>query len=587
MGGLFMLNHFYLSIALFFSLFIMLYVTVISWKRRKYPTAYKIFFLMLTSSIYTFGYAYEILLPDLRLIKTFLNIEYLGIPFIPAICFMLITDLLGMKKLKKWYGLTFIIPVITFILQHSNDYHHLFYKDLFIPKYQEPLVHLVKGPWYWVHISYSYFIILLCLLYLFLRLREKKVKNKKRIILMMLGISVPFVSNIIYLLLSRQSALDLTPYGLSLSGIIFSWLNYRYNLLQFNPIAFEEVFKTMEEGVIVIDYYNHIVNFNPAAVVIIPELEDVLPIPMDNNSISIFSNYPCMEEALKQNRNKETEFWIERDKGNRIYKMNLSFLEEKRKVIGKIIVLKDITAVKNNQNSITAATAQLNALKIINNRILKIIENDIEKPLDKLAFESISMDERMGKDSELKEGMGDLRRTADELVIKVSHIKECFKIKNTEITFSPKDWKLSCIAKEAVDTVKDKAVGKEILIHSDIPEDIYVHSDKNLLKAVIVNLLSNSIKFTYRNGKIELSAFRENQFVIISVKDTGVGIDSEKIQILFQDVESEPGIGTEGEIGVGLGLFMSRHLIQRIHGDIWVDSNVGEGSNFFISIPIL
>jgi signal transduction histidine kinase len=163
---------------------------------------------------------------------------------------------------------------------------------------------------------------------------------------------------------------------------------------------------------------------------------------------------------------------------------------------------------------------------------------------------------------------------------------EYFQNKQNSIIYSPMDWELSSLIEEAIKPILKKAENKGISVNCHVLDSITVYADKGMLDIVLKNLMSNAVKFTHRYGSITVAAEKEDSFIIISVKDTGVGIEEEKIQMLFQDVEASPSVGTEGEVGIGLGLLLCRQIIKRNYGDIWVDSMIGEGSNFFISIPV-
>ncbi|MCP5494450.1 MAG: hybrid sensor histidine kinase/response regulator [Leptospiraceae bacterium] len=130
------------------------------------------------------------------------------------------------------------------------------------------------------------------------------------------------------------------------------------------------------------------------------------------------------------------------------------------------------------------------------------------------------------------------------------------------------------------------AKGKNIQMSSDVSESLNVRADKNMLDTIIRNLLSNSIKFTYPNGKIDINARQDNDFIQICVSDTGVGMEKEDIPRLFRIDIKHSTLGTSKEKGTGLGLMLCKEFIEKHGGSIVVESEVGKGSKFFISLPI-
>lgn len=127
---------------------------------------------------------------------------------------------------------------------------------------------------------------------------------------------------------------------------------------------------------------------------------------------------------------------------------------------------------------------------------------------------------------------------------------------------------------------------KDINIVTAIPSKLRVYVDANTFKVVLRNLISNAIKFSYQNSKIEVSAVRKDKMVEISVKDTGVGMSEELQNDLFNSMVKTSYSGTSGEKGTGLGLILCRELVGKNGGEIWVKSQLKEGSAFYFTVPL-
>ncbi len=106
-----------------------------------------------------------------------------------------------------------------------------------------------------------------------------------------------------------------------------------------------------------------------------------------------------------------------------------------------------------------------------------------------------------------------------------------------------------------------------------------------MIATVLRNLISNAIKYTHQNGEIKINAKQNDNNVIITVTDTGVGIDSEKLQKIFCINEKSSTIGTENETGTGLGLILCKEFVEKHDGKIWAESEEGKGSKFIFLIP--
>ena len=129
------------------------------------------------------------------------------------------------------------------------------------------------------------------------------------------------------------------------------------------------------------------------------------------------------------------------------------------------------------------------------------------------------------------------------------------------------------------------ADAKNIHLVQTVPEGIKMYADKDMLDAVIRNLVSNAIKFT-ANGTITVSVMMRDYDLLFAVQDNGIGIAEEKLALLFTKSFSDSTYGTSGEKGTGLGLELCRDFVEKHQGKIWAESKLGQGSTFYFTTPI-
>ena len=153
------------------------------------------------------------------------------------------------------------------------------------------------------------------------------------------------------------------------------------------------------------------------------------------------------------------------------------------------------------------------------------------------------------------------------------------------IDFSPAHIRLFDIVSEIYQVLKIHADNKNIRIEIDIPETLEVFADKNLLSTTLRNLMGNAVKFTAGGGKVFLAAKKEDDKILVSVTDTGIGMDQEQIDMLFTLGAGISTPGTTKEQGTGLGLILCKEFIEMHDGKIWVESETGKGSTFKFTIP--
>lgn len=141
---------------------------------------------------------------------------------------------------------------------------------------------------------------------------------------------------------------------------------------------------------------------------------------------------------------------------------------------------------------------------------------------------------------------------------------------------------------EVVDEFSDQARDKKIELVFTKPQNqsYFVKADKIRINEVLSNLLSNALSYTKKGGKISVEIEQKDQEVITSVKDTGVGIPKSALPHLFTKFFRANGSATQGIKGTGLGLYISKAIVERHGGRIWVESEAGKGSTFSFSLPV-
>jgi len=126
---------------------------------------------------------------------------------------------------------------------------------------------------------------------------------------------------------------------------------------------------------------------------------------------------------------------------------------------------------------------------------------------------------------------------------------------------------------------------KKLELRNKIPKNTVVFADYNMVNTILRNLLSNAIKFSHEGSRIEIITKETGRFVQISVKDFGLGINQEEQNKLFQIGHNIARDGTANEKGTGLGLLVCKEFVDRHKGKIWLESEPGEGTTFFFTLP--
>ena len=119
-----------------------------------------------------------------------------------------------------------------------------------------------------------------------------------------------------------------------------------------------------------------------------------------------------------------------------------------------------------------------------------------------------------------------------------------------------------------------------------VASEINIFADIHMLKTILRNLISNAIKFTKHDGRIDIYAEQIKSKITISIIDSGVGLSTELLTELFDISKTHTTKGTDNESGTGLGLFLCKQFVERHDCKLWVESELGKGSNFRFTMPI-
>ena len=228
---------------------------------------------------------------------------------------------------------------------------------------------------------------------------------------------------------------------------------------------------------------------------------------------------------------------------------------------------------------------QLNATK---DKFFSIIAHDLKNPfITILGFTDLLLSDYFElSDEEKIHYITEMKKSTEVSHNLLQNLLLWSRSQTERIEFNPQKLELLQIVGENILLLKATAEKKQIKILREIPPELYVNADEEMLNTVLRNLLTNAIKFSYKGGAISVNAFAKDNFVEVSVVDSGVGIDQYTIENLFRLDAARSTIGTDNEAGTGLGLILCKEFVEKHGGKIWVESEPGKGSLFKFTLSI-
>ncbi len=230
--------------------------------------------------------------------------------------------------------------------------------------------------------------------------------------------------------------------------------------------------------------------------------------------------------------------------------------------------------------------AKMNAEK---DRFFSIIAHDLRGPFSGCMglTEIIASNVDELSKEEMKEYALTLFETAGQLNKLLENLLDWARMQMGMIGFNPEAGLLHHMIEESVEMYRKRALEKNITLDINIPENLGVQADANMVNTVVRNLLSNAVKFTHPGGSISFAAAKNsNGKVLLTVKDTGIGIPTQILNNLYRLDKKVSRPGTSGEQSTGLGLMICRDFVKQHGEDLQVESTVGKGSTFSFELPL-
>ena len=247
----------------------------------------------------------------------------------------------------------------------------------------------------------------------------------------------------------------------------------------------------------------------------------------------------------------------------------------------------DITDRKNAESTLLLKNEQLLKLNAEKDKFFSIISHDLRGPFSAfLGLTDIMADDLSTmKLNEIQMIAWSMRKSTSNLYRLVENLLQWSLMQRGLTKFVPETFLLKQKVSSILVAVLDLAVKKNIEININMPDDMEIFADGNMLDAIIRNLVSNAVKFTPAGGNIFVSAkYLTDKSVVISIIDTGIGMDKKMISNLCRLDVNTSRKGTEGELSTGLGLIICKDFIEKHGGQIWVDSEEGKGTTFNFSM---
>ncbi|NQU19412.1 HAMP domain-containing histidine kinase, partial [bacterium] len=246
--------------------------------------------------------------------------------------------------------------------------------------------------------------------------------------------------------------------------------------------------------------------------------------------------------------------------------------------------------VKERTKELTKA---LEEIKIITKRksdFVSAVSHELRTPLTSIkGYASLLSAGKLGEVSTpVKERLEKINKHSDSLSQLINGLLDISRIESGKVEMKIEDINLKELLDTLADLLSPQFTEKQIEFIQKLPRDLNtVPADKNQLRRVFINLISNALKFTPSRGKITVSAKKADATVQIDVEDTGTGIAKDSLNKIFEEFYREDNEVNQSVKGTGLGLSLVKYIIEAHKGKIWVNSKLNQGTTFSFTLPII
>lgn len=231
--------------------------------------------------------------------------------------------------------------------------------------------------------------------------------------------------------------------------------------------------------------------------------------------------------------------------------------------------------------------AELEALNSTKDKFFAIIAHDLKNPFSTV----LGLSELLAREFEtfdsdsLKNFIKQIYKYSNNTFNLLENLLQWSMVQTGRMPLRPKFVSLRDIVHDSVELLAGNAENKGIEIEVSLCDECTAFVDTNQITAVIRNLLTNAIKFTSSDGKVSVSVKPQDEFWLVTIADSGIGISEHDQKKLFMIDSNPTTIGTSQEKGTGLGLILCHEFVERNGGKIWVESTLGKGSSFIFTVP--
>ena len=224
----------------------------------------------------------------------------------------------------------------------------------------------------------------------------------------------------------------------------------------------------------------------------------------------------------------------------------------------------------------------------LKSKFLASMSHELRTPLNAIVgFSDLLAEQTAGQlNDKQKRFVHHIKQGSGHLLQLINDILDLSKIEAGQLEFNCEAFQIGEALPEVLSTIRPLAMAKHITVENKIESDLSVFADRVRFKQILYNLLSNAVKFTPKDGRIDIECYENSGAVCVSVADSGIGIRAEDQKLVFEEFRQVEVSKGKTQEGTGLGLAITKRLVEQQGGTISLESELGKGSRFTVTLPV-
>jgi signal transduction histidine kinase len=564
------------------------WAAIVARGRRTIPGSDAFAWMMFATAYWALLAALHAIVPSISTRITVAKFQYLGIAAVAPLWFVFTSQ----YARERWIGdpilraILWVIPITTVITAFTNDWHLLLWSSITPVDDGTRLVY-GHGPWFWVALTFNYFVLGAGTFLLFRALRRFPLPYRRQTALITIGALIPWASNVLYVAGLLPSGIDATPLAFAVSGTAILWGFHRHRLLGLVPIARDLLIDSMDDGILVLDQYRHIVDINPPAERMTGCTIECVGVPVDR--------------ALAWWTESATEEGVGRSP--RIIEVNNHFLEieitavrdGQERFAGWLVLLRDITARRHSEierrrlERRLFEQQKLESLGVLAGGVAHDFNNLLTGILGNADLLAMAANENPELRTRAEAIVIGAQRAADVVAKMLAYAGE------GQVMSELVD--LDELIRELLDLLQASVARHCHLEYRGQGPLPRIKADPSQVRQIVMNLIVNASEAVDDGGTITVSGGSETlndaalagiehcdatpgRFAYIDVHDNGPGMSTETLRRIF-----DPFFSTK-QTGRGLGLAAVRGIVRGHKGALRVITSPGQGTGFRVWLPL-